>query len=192
MPSATPNRFANTQKRTTESLTLDSCLRVSSYLLFTRLSFGMQEGRMTTGYFHVSSCITFCTKMASEQYVPGQNSNRLEIETYLQMWTRKRPSSFGRLAELGFPPCSSSKRVACQQQMNVTDKICSDCCVYTHTHHPNHLFPLMGSLGSSVPTRARSSLAGNVSITTGEGSCILVQLYLVCIVAFLQFLFFMW
>lgn len=77
--------------------------------------------------------------------------------------------------------------------MNVTDKICSDCCVYTHTHDPNHRFPLMGSLGTSVPTRARSSLADNISITAGEGSRILVQLYLVCILAFFKFLLlFMW
>lgn len=51
----------------------------------------------------------------------------------------------------------------------------------------------MGSLGTSVPTRARSSLADNISITAGEGSRILVQLYLVCILAFFKFLLlFMW
>lgn len=32
------------------------------------------------GCFHVSSSITLCPKPASEQYVPGQDGDTLEIE----------------------------------------------------------------------------------------------------------------
>lgn len=63
--------------------------------------------------------------------------------------------------------------------MNVTDKICSDCCVYTHSKIQIIISHLLALLAAQILPRHAPGLLFNVSITTGEGNCVLLQLYLV-------------
>lgn len=63
--------------------------------------------------------------------------------------------------------------------MNVTDKICSDCCVYTHSKIQIIISHLLALLAAQILPQHTPGLLFNVSITTGKGNCVLVQLYLV-------------
>lgn len=63
--------------------------------------------------------------------------------------------------------------------MNVTDKICSDCCVYTHSKIQIIISHLLALLAAQILPRHTPGLLFNVSITTGKENCVLLQLYLV-------------